>query len=459
MLDKLLKSKELKVHFIGIGGVSMSALASMLAVNGYTVTGSDMKESSAVRYLRNHGIDVYIGQCAENIKNNPGIDLVCYTAAISEDNPELKEARSEGLYCIERCVLLGAIMKNYKFPINISGTHGKTTTTSMMSSVLIDAGVNPTISVGGDYKKIDGNLRLGGQDYFVCEACEYVESFLKFYPFVSVILNVDLDHVDYYRDIEHVRSAFLKFANRTHEKGFVVLNNEDENCLIIKEKIQRTVYTFGLNDNADCYARNIEYIDGKPAFDAYCDGILLGKVKLSVYGEHNILNALSVILASIKLGIDFEIIKNGIEDFTGANRRFEYKGTYNGAEIYDDYAHHPTELKTTLQSAQKKDAKRTFIVFQPHTYTRTRELLGDFVDTLKNVPNLVVIDIYAAREKDPKNISSKNITDKIPGSSYIPSIAEAIDYFKAELTEGDLIITVGAGDVYKIGEALAEADC
>ncbi len=459
MLDKLLNSESLKVHFIGIGGVSMSALASMLKVSGYTVTGSDMKESGITDCLRNHGIGVYIGQCAENIKNNPGLNLVCYTAAIKEDNPELSEARKQGLFCVERCELLGAIMKKYRFPINISGTHGKTTTTSMISSVLIDAGVDPTVSVGGDYKKIGGNLRLGSNDYFVCEACEYVESFLKFHPFVSIILNVDLDHVDYYRDIEHVRCVFLKFANRTHENGFVVLNIEDENCLKIKDRIERTVYTFGLDNNADCYAQDIEYINGRPAFLVYYEGKQMGKIELSVYGEHNILNSLSVILTALKLGIDFETIKKGIKDFTGANRRFEYKGMYKGAEIIDDYAHHPIELETTLKSAQKKNAKRTFIVFQPHTYTRTRELLGDFVNTLKKAENLVVIDIYAAREKNPGNISPKDITDKIPGSKYISSMKATVKFFESELKEGDLLITVGAGDVYKIGEALAEKDC
>ena len=459
MLDKLLKSDSLKVHFIGIGGVSMSALAEMLKTNGYTVTGSDIKESEAVKRLKNNGIEVYIGQCAENIKNNPGLNLVCYTAAIAKDNPELLEAQKEGLFCVERCDLLGAVMKNYKFPVNVSGTHGKTTTTSMISSVLMDAGVNPTISVGGDYKKIGGNLRLGGNDYFVCEACEYVESFLSFYPFISIILNIELDHVDYFKDIEHIRQAFLKFANRTHEKGFVVLNSEDENCLLIKDKIERKVYTFGFTDSADCYAKNISYKNGRPVFDVYYNNELLGSIELSVYGKHNVLNALSVILSSLKMGISFEIIKKGVEDFSGANRRFEFKGTYNGAEIIDDYAHHPTELETTLSSAENKNAKRTFIVFQPHTYTRTRELLSDFVNVLKKAPELIVIDIYPAREKDPGNISSKDITDKISGSRYIPSQEEAITFLKGELKEGDLIITVGAGDVFKIGEALAGEDC
>ena len=459
MLDKLLSSESLKVHFIGIGGVSMSALAAMLKVRGYTVTGSDMKESKTTEYLKNQGISVYIGQCSENIKNNPDINIVCYTAAIKEDNPELSEARKQGLFCVERCELLGAIMKKYKFPINIAGTHGKTTTTSMMSSVLIDAGVNPTVSVGGDYKKIGGNLKLGSSDYFVCEACEYVESFLKFYPYISIILNVDLDHVDYYRDIEHVRSAFLKFANRTDEKGFTVLNNEDENCLKIKDSIKRTVYTFGYDEKADCYAKDIEYINGRPAFSVYYEGKQMGRIELSVYGEHNILNSLSVILTALKLGIDFEIIKKGIKDFTGANRRFEYKGMYKGAEIIDDYAHHPIELETTLKSANKKNAKRTFIVFQPHTYTRTRELLPDFINTLKKADNLVVIDIYAAREKNPGNISPKDITVKIPGARYIPAMEDAVKFLEDELREGDLLITVGAGDVYKIGEALAKKDC
>jgi len=459
MLDNLLKSDSLKVHFIGIGGVSMSALAAMLLTNGYTVTGSDMKESKTVDGLRKQGINVYIGQCEDNIKNNPGINLVCYTAAISEDNPELMEARAEGLYCVERCELLGAIMKNYKFPINISGTHGKTTTTSMMSSVLIDANVNPTVSVGGDYKKIGGNLRLGGNDYFVCEACEYVESFLKFFPYVSVILNIDYDHVDYYRDIEHVRSAFLKFANRTHEKGFVVLNGEDENCLLIKDKIERTVYTYGLSDKAYCYAKNIEYVNGRPSFDVYLKGELLGKIELSVYGEHNVLNALAVILSAIGLGVDFETIKKGLKDFTGANRRFEFKGMYKGAEIVDDYAHHPVELETTISSALKKKAKRTFIVFQPHTFTRTRELLDGFIETLSKAPELTVIDIFPAREKDPGDISSVNITEKIPGARYIRTIEEATAFFEKELKEGDLLITAGAGDVYKIGEALVSKDC
>lgn len=450
-LDSILRRKDSKIHFIGIGGVSMSSLAKLLLDDGHYITGSDMNENENVLKLKSCNIDINVGHSKDNIKN---CDLVVYTAAISKDNPELKEAERKGILTVERCELLGAVMKKYKYPINISGTHGKTTTTSMFAGVFVDGNKNPTVSIGGDYNKIGGNLKIGEKEYFICEACEYVESFLKFYPYATVILNIEEDHLDYFRDIEHIKSSFLKFANRTDENGFVILNGEDKNCMDIKDKINRKVYTFGLSEQCDCYAKNIEIENGRPVYDLYISGNYKGKIRLSVYGMHNVLNSLATILCADIFGVEFETAKESLYEFTGAKRRFEYKGKFNNAEIYDDYAHHPTEIKTAIESAKKKEYDNLYVVFQPHTYTRTKAFLDEFAEVLRMGENVIITDIYAAREKNTLGITSKDLSDKIPNAKYIGTLESAEEELRKTVKENDLVVTIGAGDVYKIGESL-----
>lgn len=453
-ISDVLNKKNSSIYFIGIGGVSMSSLAKLLKADGHKISGSDMKLSDNIISLKDNGIDVVIGHSEKNIGD---FDMVVYTAAISRDNPELTASYEKNILTVERCDLLGEIMKNYKYPINISGTHGKTTTTSMVSSIFLEAKLSPTVSIGGDFAKIGGNLNIGNKDYFICEACEYVESFLKFHPFYTVILNIEADHLDYFKDIEHIKSAFLKFAKRTDENGAVIINGDDKNCQAIKPLISRKTFTFGLNESNNIYAKNITYENGFPSFDVYFSGELMGRVTLGVYGEHNVMNSLGAILCALLSGIDFETIKAGLLDFSGAKRRFEFKGEFKGAEVYDDYAHHPTEIETTINSAHKKDYNNLYIIFQPHTYTRTMALMDDFAKVLSKTKNVIITDIYAAREKNIYGISSKDLAEKIPGAKYMAEFDEILDFLKDTVKENDLILTVGAGDVFKIGEILLDS--
>ncbi len=453
-IRSVLNMKNSSVHFIGIGGVSMSSLAKLLKADGHIISGSDMNYSDNVKKLEKLGIDIYVGHSENNIKN---CDMVVYTAAVKEDNPELIKARKLNILTVERCDLLGEIMRGYKYPVNISGTHGKTTTTSMVASVFLEGGLNPTVSIGGDYEKIGGNLNIGDKVYFICEACEYVDSFLKFFPYYTIILNIEPDHLDYFKDIEHIKSSFLKFTDKTAEDGVVILNGDDKECVEIKDLIKRKVYTFGLSKENDIYADNITFPDGFASFDVYLSGEFMGNIRLTVPGEHNILNALSVIMCAHLSGISFENIKKGLNDFSGAKRRFEYKGCYNGAEIYDDYAHHPSEIETTIKSVKTKPHKNSYIIFQPHTYTRTLALKDEFIEVLKKAENVIVADIYAAREKNTSGITSEILSDNIPNAYYFKSFEEIEDYLKTVLTENDIVVTVGAGDVYKIGESLIKS--
>lgn len=451
-IQTILKTSNTEIHFIGIGGVSMSSLATLLHSSGHKITGSDANVNSNTEKLLANGIEVFNGHSRENIKNP---HLVVYTAAISSDNEELCEAHAKKLPVIERSVLLGEIMRTYDFPINVAGTHGKTTTTSMLADVFLCAKLNPTVSVGGNFSKIGGNLHIGTKKYFICEACEYVESFLEFYPYTSIILNIDADHLDYFRDIEHIKSAFVKFTGRTNENGAILINGDDENCKAIIPEINRTVYTFGLKKGNTAYADNITYdFTGRPSYDLYFKGELMGNITLGVRGIHNVINSLSAALCALLYGIDMDTIKQGLKEFTGAERRFQHKGEFNGITVYDDYAHHPTELKSTLNNIKNAGYKNTFVIFQPHTYTRTYALLNEFAEVLKEAQNLIVADIYAAREKNTIGISSQNLTDKIPGAKYIPAFKEIEEYIKENAQPGDLVVTVGAGDVFKIGENL-----
>ena len=449
--------KNEKIFFSGIGGVSMSSLAMILKSNGFSVCGSDRASSHITDKLENSGIKVYLKQEAANISE---IGLVVRTAAVSDDNPEILRARELGIPVMERCTLLGQVMKNYKERINIAGTHGKTTTTSMMSLILMYAGVEPTIMVGGDFDKIGGNLLIGEKDYFVCEACEYVESFLEFFPTSSIILNIEADHLDYYRDIEHIKSAFSKFILRTD--NIIMLNGDDANaCDIIKATKDKNIILFGI-ENGKYKAKNIIYNKSTTEYDLYCNNVFIGKITLKVAGEHSVYNSLAVSGLALELGIDISHIKSALFDFTGAKRRMELVGSLrdgillrDGISIYDDYAHHPTEIQTTISSIRQKNPKRLVVLFQPHTYTRTRALKQEFIDVLsKGIDKLYILDIYAAREKNTGDIHSNDLVSEIEGALYIKDLEDAAEIIKNELKDGDIFVTVGAGDVFKVGQSL-----
>lgn len=450
--------KPCHVHFIGIGGISMSGLAEILLQEHFTVSGSDSKESPLTLHLINNGATVFYGQKAENIIE--GIDVVVYTAAIHEDNPEFKEAKRQGLPMLSRAELLGQLMKNYEIPIAISGTHGKTTTTSMMSHILLDGELDPTISVGGILKAIGGNIRVGKSEYFVTEACEYTNSFLHFFPKIGIILNIDADHLDFFKDLDDIRNSFRKFAQLLPEDGTLIINSDIENLSSITEGLVCKVITFG-GASADYSFTDIEHDDhGNTSFTVVKYGRPAERISLSVGGDHNVYNALSVIAAADLLQISTEHIQNGLHAFHGTDRRFQYKGEVNGITVIDDYAHHPTEIAATLTTAANYPHRELWCIFQPHTYTRTKSLFTEFAQALSKAQHLIMADIYAARETDTLGVSSKQLAVAAQelgcDAIYLPSF-EAIEAFVLEnCKEGDLLITMGAGDVVNIGEHLLE---
>lgn len=444
--------KNKKIFFSGIGGVSMSSLALILKNNGFDVCGSDRTESSNTIKLKNERINVVIGQNKENI--NSDIGLIVRTAAVSTDNPEILQGVSLGIDIMERSTLLGLVMKDYTNRVNVCGTHGKTTTTSMLALLFMYANLEPTVTVGGDFKKMGGNLLLGKKDYFVCEACEYVESFLEFFPSVSVFLNIEEDHLDYYKDINHIKSAFYEFALKTEE--LIVANGDDENVCDVMAKLEdKKVVFFGI-ENGKYVAKNIKFDRYTTTYDLFVDDVFTAKITLKVAGIHNVYNSLSVCAVCMEKGIDIENAKSALFDFEGADRRMQYKGTVNGAEIFDDYAHHPTEIRTTIESVKQKHPKHFVALFQPHTYTRTKALKNEFKDVLKDIEKLYVADIYAAREKDPGDISSKDLCEGLSNAHYVGSLENAYEKIKNELTEGDIFVTIGAGNVYTVGEKLVD---
>lgn len=440
------------IHFVGIGGVSMSALAEIMHLKGYTVTGSDMNRSGMVEHLQRAGIRISVGHAAEHVS---GADLVVYTAAISKDNPELLEAERLGIPTVERAVFLGFIMTHYKMPVGISGTHGKTTTTSLLSIVCMEAGLDPTVLVGGTLPAIGGNYRIGSSDLMIFEACEYVDSFLNFCPKMAVILNIEADHLDYFKDIHQIIDSFHRFASICGPDGCVVANFDDANVRRACEALPCKVISFGFGTDAHCRAV-IRDVPGFPVFDCYWDGELLGEVSLSVPGRHNVLNSLSVIAAGLSLGIPFAQIAAGLAKFKGVGRRFEYKGEFGGVTVVDDYAHHPTEISATLASAKSLGFHEIYCIFQPHTYTRTKLLFDDFVRALSCGVHPVLVDIYAAREKSDGVTTAKGLADAIPGAVFAGSFEAAADYVKSRAKSGDAILTVGAGNVFQIADLLLQ---
>ena len=447
-----------KIHLIGIGGVSMSAIAETLHNWNHIVTGSDAAQSELTDKLNMHGIKTTIGHDLENSKN---ADLIIYSAAISDNDPEMIIAKENNIPTIGRGEFVGLLTQKYKESICIAGTHGKTTTTSMISICFIDAKKDPTVQVGAILKNINGNYVIGNSDYFILESCEYKANFLKFFPKTGIILNIDNDHLDYYKTFDNVVKAFKDFSDLIDESGVLITNGDDVNCLKLQENLKCKFITYGINNqNADYTAKNISYDkNGFATFDVYKSNIILGSISLSVAGSHNILNALACISTCDYYGIEFESIKNSLKTFTGASRRLEYKGELNSCSIIDDYAHHPTEIEATAKAIKNKEYNKSWVVFQPHTFSRTKEHLKSFAKSLLDFDNVILLDIYAAREINTFDISSKDLEKEINSivpnkAKYIPNFNEVVSYLKENINENDIIITLGAGTVTEIGPML-----
>ena len=445
------------VHFIGIGGISMSGLAQVLLSRGFTVSGSDNIKSALTEELSNAGAEVFIGQRASNISET--IDLVVYTAAIHEDNPEFARCVELSLPMLSRAQFLGQLMRNYENAIAVSGTHGKTTTSSMASEILMAADLDPTLSIGGILKSINGNIRVGGSDVFLTEACEYTNSFLNFFPKIGIILNVEEDHMDFFKDIHEIRESFHKFAKLIPADGVLLINNAIEGRDIITNDLNCPVKTFGFTPECDYYASDLKIDDhGNYHFIFHTPDGNKQEIMLEVVGKHNVCNALAALAMADFLNIPMDTAARGLQSFTGTDRRFEFKGSLGGVNIVDDYAHHPTEIAATLEAAINYPHQHLWCVFQPHTYTRTKAFLQDFAEVLSKAEHVVLADIYAARETDTLGISSRDLQKEIVklggDCSYFPSFDEIENFLLQNCIPGDLLITMGAGDVVKIGEKL-----
>ncbi len=443
------------IHFIGIGGISMSGLAAVLLSRGFTITGSDSRQSDLTDWLTRLGAKVCIPQSAANITDDIG--LVVYTAAIHEDNPEYKAAFEKHLPMISRAELLGQLMKNYETSVAVSGTHGKTTTTSMIAHIMLAQDLDPTISVGGILQSIGGNIRIGHSEYFLTEACEYTNSFLHLTPMIGLILNIDADHLDFFKDLDDIRHSFRLFAEKIPENGTLVINQTIPNLEQFTEGLRCHVVTYGVG--GDYHAEDITHdAYGCASFDLYKKKDLYGHFDLRIPGDHNVQNAAAAIACGDLLGASPEAAAQGLLSFTGTDRRFQKKGMVGGVTIIDDYAHHPTEIRATLNTARQYPANHIWCVFQPHTYSRTKALFDEFVDALSLADRIVLADIYAARETNTLGVSSEMLCDKLKEKGreawYFPTFDEIETFLLENCTQGDLIITMGAGDVVKIGENL-----
>ena len=424
------------IYFIGIGGISMSGLAEILLEEGFQVSGSDIKPSPLTESLEKNNARVFYGQKTSNLSGN--IDVVVYTSAIHEDNPEFIAMKERHLPCLTRAELLGQMMQNYKVPVAVSGTHGKTTTTSMISSILLKAGLDPTLSIGGILKEIGGNIRIGKSEYFVTEACEYTNSFLSFFTKIGIILNIEEDHLDFFKDIQDIRNSFHRFAALLPEDGTLIISGDIENYREITDGLSCRVITYGSSpDNG----KNETFF-------------------LMVPGEHNVHNAMASIVLADLLGIDSSVMQKTFLEFSGTDRRYEFKGEKNGVSIIDDYAHHPTEITATLKAASNYPHRSLWCVFQPHTYSRTKAFLPEFAKALSLADHVVLADIYPARETDNLGISSNDLREELlelgANCTYLPSFEEIEKFLLKNCINGDLLITMGAGDVVKIGENLLQ---
>lgn len=438
-----------RVHLSGIGGVSMSPLAEVLHSMGLAVQGSDMNDSAVVEHLRHMGISVAVGHTAQDIE---GAEFLIRTAAIHDDNPEIAAARARNIPVFERAEAWGAIMQQYENAVCISGTHGKTTTTSMTTHIFMAAHADPTVMIGGTLPMLHSGYRVGKGETIILESCEYCNSFLHFFPTVAVVLNVEEDHLDFFRDLDDIKASFRRFAQLVPPEGHIVANADNPGAMDALKGLP--LFTFGCNPGADCRAENLTWSHGRPDFSVVVNGELYTHLSLRVAGMHNVYNALAAAAAAYVLGIPGKAVRQGLEGFFGAGRRFEFKGQYNGAKIYDDYAHHPAEIHALLDMTRTLGYHRIICAFQPHTYTRTKALFDDFVRELKMADLVVLTDIYAAREKNTIGISSKDLADRIPGSIYCPSLESAANCLRELAQPGDLILTVGAGDIYTVGETL-----
>jgi UDP-N-acetylmuramate--alanine ligase len=447
------------IHFVGIGGISMSGLAEIMLTAGYNVTGSDLSSSKIIDRLSIKGARITIPHDSKNVE---GSELVVYTAAVKRDNPELVRASELSIPIMDRAEFLGIIMKNHHYGIAISGCHGKTTTTSMVSLIFKNANLDPTILLGGELDAIDGNVLVGKSDYFITEACEYFESFLKFYPYVGAILNVEEDHLDYFKDIDHIMSAFYKFAKLIPRDGALVVCADSENAMKVADTAACNILTYGIENPADYTATNIIFNQlGHPSFDVNFRNNKIGEFSLNIPGKHNILNSLASIAIAINAGIEIEIVKTSLLEFRGTYRRFDIKGTHNNITVIDDYAHHPTEIRATLEAAVQFPHKKVWCVFQPHTYSRTRTLFKDFGKAFFNADKAIITDIYSAsREKDNGDIHSRDLVNEANKNSnntiYIQDFEEIADLIAREAEPGDIVFTMGAGDIFKLGQMILD---
>lgn len=448
-----------RIHMIGIGGVSMSGLAEHLSHFGFCITGSDFKESENTMHLRNLGVDVQIGHHPEMVHS---ADLVVYTAAIPKEDIEFVEAQRLGKKMMERSTFLGEITKCYSECICISGTHGKTTTTSMIATCFLEANLDPTIEVGAYLKRIEGNNRTGNSEYFILEACEYVDSFLEFFPHTEIILNIDNDHLDYFKNLENIKNSFLKFTERLNDTGVVIANFDDANTKEVVSKTTHQVIGYGIEcENATFVAKDIS-LDayGYPTFSVFKNQDYYDTYTLQVHGKHNILNALATIATCDLYKMDKIFIQKGLSSFTGASRRFEKIGEYQGIPVYDDYAHHPTEIMTTLSCSKEIPHNKTCAVFEPHTYSRTKEHLEEFTSVLKEFDFVLLADIYAAREINTYGVSSKDLETLIKKENenciYFDHYDAIVTYLKEHVNKGDIIVTIGAGTINQVGYKMIE---
>lgn len=448
-----IENKE-RIHLIGIGGVSMNSLAELLLSKGVPVSGSDRQNTEVTMRLENLGAKITYEHLAENAKD---VALIVRTAAVHDDNPEIKYAMEHGIPVMERAEAWGHLMRDYENVVCLSGTHGKTTTTSMMTLITMEANLDPTVMVGSNLPAINGTLRIGAKNCFVAESCEYCNSFLQFAPTVAVVLNVEEDHLDFFSGIDEIVHSFRSFCELTPMSGLVVTNADDENAMRTVDGLSRKVRTFGLGENADVYAKNVSEENGYYRFTVMIDQKPYAQVELSVPGEHNMKNALACCAAAEFLGVSGEAAAKGLNRFTGSSRRFQLLGKMNnGATVVDDYAHHPSEMKVTLDAAKKMHYDRIICAFQPHTYTRTKALFSDFAQTLKDCDQAILAPIYAAREKNTVGISSKDLADVVDGAIALESFQEIEEYIRKEAKPNDLILTMGAGNINEVGYALVK---